>query len=337
LLWELIRARFGAAPVVCLHSQALGYQAALLFKGPRGRKRLVYQNPDYYCPITYPWRSRLEGIMARSCDLHINGEYHRGYIFRAQHGVRAPILISPPNLSIGFPVARPDAEIRKQLAGGAQGDEFLLRLHGGLHPLRRVSELFEALALLPRRFRLVMTREGDPARDQALDGRLAEAGILDRVVRLPRMEYCEVLRYTVSCDAGVLLYANNDLGNFFQSPGRLTEYLACGLPILSSHFTGLEALVRRYDIGECADALNPRDIVRAILRLESRARAGAFAGGRIRRVFETRFATELWGPRVVAAFEKLISGEARAEQAPPPEYWWPGDGEGPGAGDVEAV
>jgi glycosyltransferase involved in cell wall biosynthesis len=270
--------------------------------------------------------------MARSCDLHINQEYHRGYIFRAQHGVRAPVLISPPNLNIGFPVTRPDAEIRKQLAGDAQGDEFLLRLHGGLHPLRRVSELFEALALLPRRFRLVMTREGDPVRDQALDKTLAEAGILDRVVRLPRMEYCEVLRYTVNCDAGVLLYTNNDLGNFFQCPGRLTEYLACGLPILSSHFTGLEAQVRRYGIGECADASNPRDIARAILLLES-GRAEKFAAARIRRAFETRFATDLWGPRVVAAFEKLLSGDARGEQAPPPDYWWPEDDERAGDGE----
>lgn len=317
----LVRARFGRHSVILVHSQGLGYRAALALAGPLFGKRLVYHNPDYYDPITYAVRSWLEGRLARKADLFISHEYHRGYIFRAQHRLRCPVLISPPNLPASWPVPPRSERLRREMAGPSP-DAFVLRLHGGFSRFRTGSDLFRALTLLPPRFHLVMTGGpgGDPEPEAA--SLAASLGISSRVHTLPRLGFQSMLAYTASSDAGILLYANNDLGNYFQAPGRLTEYLACGLPVLAPRFAGVESLVLRYRIGRCANPADPAAIAEGILALESDVRTGASSPAEIRRRFEAHFAYEHWEKRVVAAFEDLFRAGKRG-QAPPPEYWFP--------------
>jgi glycosyltransferase involved in cell wall biosynthesis len=322
LLRELLKARFGRDNVIYLHSQGLGWRAALVFLGPLFGKRLVYHNPDYYDPLTYPVRAALERLLARKCDLVISHEFHRGYIMRANCRLRCPVLVSPPHLSKRWPIPPPSEERRRQMSGGCP-DAFILRLHGGFHLDRMVPQLFEALSILPDRFRLVMTGGADSRADPAAERLMRSLGITGRVVALPRLDYGAMLEYTASSDAGVLLYPNNDLGNFFQAPGRLTEYLACGLPVVASRFTGIENLVLRYGIGRCAEAANPGSLAEAILGLENDRRWGRFSPALLRRRFETHFAYEHWEARVVEAFERALWSGRGPRQAPPPEYWFP--------------
>jgi glycosyltransferase involved in cell wall biosynthesis len=322
LLLELLRARFGSDKVIYLHSQGLGWRAGLVFLGPLFGKRLVYHNPDYYDPIAYPIRAALERLLARKCDLVVSHEFHRGYIMRAHCRLRCPILISPPNLSAGWPIPPRSEERRREMAGGCE-DAFILRLHGGFSLRRMVPQLLEALSILPQRFRLAMAGDSGGAPAPELARLIQELGIADRVVLLPRLDYSGMLEYTASSDAGVLLYANNDLGNFFQAPGRLTEYLACGLPVIAPRFTGIENLVLRYGIGRCAEPGNIRDLAAGILGLESDVRSGRLSPPAIRARFETHFAFDHWEPQVTAAFEHALQFGRGPGQATPPEYWFP--------------
>ncbi len=322
LFRELLKARFGSEGLIYLHSQGLGWRAALVFLGPRFGKRLVYHDPDYYDPIAYPIRAALEGLLARHCDLVVSHEFHRGYIMRAAYRLRCPILVSPPHLSIGWPIPARSQERRRQMDGGRE-DAFLLRLHSGFHPRRMVPQLFEALSTLPERFRLVMTGARDGSVDPDAAWLARKLGIAGRVIALPRLDYRTMLEYTASSDAGVLLYANNDLGNFFQAPGRLTEYLACGLPVVASRFTGLENLVLRYGIGRCAEPGDPTRLAEAILALEDDTRAGRLSPAIVRRRFEAHFAYDHWESRVLSAFERALLAGRGTRQAPPPEYWFP--------------
>jgi glycosyltransferase involved in cell wall biosynthesis len=319
---ELFKARFGPDRVIYLHSQGLGWRAALAFLGPLFGKRLVYHDPDYYDPITHPVRAALEGLLARRCDLVISHEFHRGYIMRAAYRLRCPVLVSPPHLSAGWPIP-PRSDARRREIDGGRDDAFILRLHSGFHSRRMVPELFEALSVLPDRFRLAMTGRPDGSADPAAGELVRKLGLAGRVVTLPRLDFGTMLEYTSSSDAGVLLYANNDLGNFFQAPGRLTEYLACGLPVVASRFTGIENLVLRYGIGRCAEPGDPARLADAILALEDDIRSGRFFPTLIRHRFEKHFAYDHWESRVVTAFERALRGGRGRRQAPPPEYWFP--------------
>lgn len=305
-LWlALWRARFGNFDVIFIDTPGMAYRAAIALAGPWFRKKLVYQARDFVDPWKYRFRSILEGIVCRRCHLHVNHEYHRAYLMRTLHRMRCPVVLSPPNLSVKWPVPAPDPERRRQIAGRSDHDSFVLCLHGGISDLRKTRELLEAMARLPTRIRLAMTGGKSTSAAEARQ-LLTSLDIAHRVVMLPPLEFNEMLKYTVCADAGVLLYANNDLGNFFQCPGRMTEYLACGLPVLASNFTGLQSLVSKYKIGVCVDAEDPRHIADGILELEHRKREGQLTSKEIRWKFENHFALEHWAPLIAEAFRRLL-------------------------------
>jgi glycosyltransferase involved in cell wall biosynthesis len=184
-----------------------------------------------------------------------------------------------------------------------------------------MPQLLQALRFLPDNFRLAWT--GGAFRKEEVDGLLARYGLGSRVVRLPRLEYNEMLAYAAAADAGALLVANNDLGNFFGAEGRLTQYLLAGLPVLASEHTGLENLVLRYRLGLCTNAEDPETIARSLLELQRRRDNGDFEGERIRQVFNDYFALDHWEPLVVDAFERLITVDRERVTARPRYPWMP--------------
>lgn len=297
----LQRARTGPYDVIYIHSNVLAYRAAVGLAGPLFGKRLVYHSTDYIDPLDHRLYAWLEKKLARRARLHLNAEFHRAYIDQTRYGFRAPVLVVPPNLPSAWPIPQPSPEVRRKL-GANSPDDVLVIVHGGWSSLRGTSKLVEALAALPPRFRLVMTADPNPA----LQAALARIGLEQRVACIGRQKYEDLFQYTSSCDIGVLLYANNDLGNFFGAPTRLTEYLACGLPVLGCHFTALQLLTLKYGLGLSADPESPRDIARRLLELEAGRHEGRFSRAVIRQHFLDVFAFDHWEEAVCRAFDELM-------------------------------
>lgn len=235
--------------------------------------------------------------------------------------MRCPILVVPPSLPICWPIPDPDKSTRAELAGDAGERAVLLRLHGGYHPLRRLEETMAALSLLPKFIRLVMTDFGGGCHPlmELLDG----YRLRDRVVLLPHLSFNEMLKYTVNCDIGLLLYRNNDFGNYFQAPGRLSEYLACGLPVLASRFAGLENLVEQRRIGVCVEGSRPEDIARGVGKIAEARCSGLLGHRHIRKRFVDDFAYDHWLGRISAAFARATNGIVNAPDTEVDGPWWP--------------
>ncbi len=316
----MLSARFRDMDVLYIHGPSICWRAGIALAGPLGRFRLVYHNPDFYDPLQHPLYAYLEGRICRKSHLHINNEYHRGYITATFYQSRSIGVVSPPNLSKAWPIPARDPALRDRLTGGQQ-DAFVLIVHGGYSPLRMTQQLFEAIALLDKRYRLVMT--GGGGRPDAVDQKLIDLGIQDRVVRIGKPDFQDLLAHTVNCDAGILLYESS-LGNFFTAPGRLTEYLSCGLPVLGSAYTGLERVVYGFKIGTCADGYDPKDLAEAIKRLRAGKEAGKYEAGAMRQQFENHFAYEHWEPLVVEGFERMMTPEGGKKNHLWPRPWWPG-------------
>ena len=297
----LQHARTGPFDVIYIHSSALASRAALGLAGPLFGKRLVYHAHDFFDPLDHPVHAWLEKRLTRRAACHFNGEFHRAFVCQTLYGFRAPILIVPPHLPSAWPVPAPSPEIRRKL-GASSPDDVVLILHGGWSRLRATRELLEAMALLPPRFRLVMTTDPSPP----LQAATARLGIEGRVVCIGRQSYEDLFQYTSSSDIGILLHANNDLGNFFQAPGRLTEYLASGIPVLASHFTGLQLLTLKHGVGLCADPGSPQDITERLLDLEAGRRDGRFSRSVIRQRFLDVFAFDHWEDTVCRAFDEVL-------------------------------
>jgi glycosyltransferase involved in cell wall biosynthesis len=321
MLRELLRARFGKPDVIYIHSQSLSGRAYLALLGPLFGKKLVYHNPDYYDPFSSPLYCALEKRFCRKLDLYLNNEFHRGYITRAAYRVRCPVVTVPIMLPAHWPFPQRDAALRAEMCGGKDDNSFVLILHGGYGEIRMVPELFEAISLLPERFRLVMFDRHH--RQQEVDRKLNELGIRERVVRYPRMSVLQLARYTVNADVGVLLYQNNDLGNFFTAPGRLTEYVGAGLPVIATNHTALENLVWRYRLGVTVDSTKPVKLAGEIANLAEMGRQGQLRAEVLRQTFLEKLAFDHWEPGIVRHFENLLLSNVERADSPPQFPWLP--------------
>lgn len=318
LLAVLWKARWADYDVLYVNSQSLSARAYFALWG-MSSKKCVYHNPDFYDPKRHRLHALIERRFTRRADLYINNEFHRGYITASFYGLDCPVVTAPPNLPSAWPIAAKATERRIEMCPDGDSDAFVLMLHGAFSEIRMVPQLLEALSLLPSRFRLVMTNR-DHRREEA-DALIDRFGLRDRVVRLPRCGFADMLAYSVNADAGVLFYQNNDLGNFFTAPGRLTEYLACGLPVIGTNHTGLENLVLRYGLGIAIDTTKPRCIADGILDLESGVKRGLYKSNREN--FLRYFAFDLWEPTVVAAFNELLQRKRENSRGRPAFPWLP--------------
>jgi hypothetical protein len=93
--------------------------------------------------------------------------------------------------------------------------------------------------------------------------------------------------------------------------------MACGLPILGSHFTGLQVLLSTNGIGVCANPESPEDIASRLIDIEAGLRAGAFDRAVIRQRFLDTFAFDHWRQAVVNAFANALSGKSISVSSPP--------------------
>jgi len=319
LLLVILRARIDRFDVIYLQSNGLAARALPLMLVPMLRRSLVYQTLELVDPVRYPWRAWFEKWLCRRAHLHLNAEYHRAYIYWTYYRLRSPVIVAPPRLPACWPVPNKSPGVRLRLTNGDPGS-FVLIHHGGSHTHRMTDELLAAFSKLPARFRLVMTG----AARTALERVTAKLGLAERVLLLPSIDMATQLLYTANADAGLLLYRNTDLGNFFACPGRLGEYTACGLPVLASNFTGLEDLVLRFQLGECVDAADPEEIVHGILKLEQGAKEGRYERERIRNCFLKHLAFDHYEPAICEAFDNLLNPARRRRAAGPPRHWIPG-------------
>jgi glycosyltransferase involved in cell wall biosynthesis len=316
----LLAARFKDYDVIYLCGHFIAWRSWLYLLGPKFGKKVVYHNTDYFDPITYPLHSRTESSLCKKIDLYINDEYHRAYITRTYYSISAPIIVAPPNLFKDWPIPEPSTELRSQIDGGCP-DAFVLMNCGSFTPLRMIPELMTGLASLPDRYRLVLTG-GKPKKPEIIE-LVKNLKLENRITWLPFLDFSELMAYLRNSDAGVMFVANNDLGNYFGAEGRLTQYLACGLPIIASEHAGIESLVRRYNIGECVNSHDSHLIADSIIQLESKIRVGKYTHARIRQIFEQHFAFDHWEQLIVKALNNLLESPARKKKSPPEYPWMP--------------
>ncbi|MEM7682696.1 MAG: glycosyltransferase family 4 protein [Planctomycetota bacterium] len=317
LLRALWHGRTGGYDVLYLQSQALAARAALALTGAGRKTKVVYHTMDYFDPNDYPKHYRLEKKLCRRSDLYINNEFHRGYLTHVHYGIKGKTITAPPNLPTHLKLPEPSGNTLEKSGLSRGPDDFVLMLHGGYSNMRAGDEMLEALTLLPPRFKAVMTGKIGPGDDLAQ--RLDKLGLTDRVARIGRLDYLDMLAHTVECDAGLLLYGNTDLGAMFTAPGRMTEYLACGLPVVATNHTGLENLVHRYRLGVTVDSTQPRRIADGVEQLAERVRAGAFPKDDMRRAFRETFAFDHFEPLVLDALTRLADGALEPGR---PDFPW---------------
>jgi glycosyltransferase involved in cell wall biosynthesis len=272
----LVKQRFVGPPKLFFVYSPAAAPAAWLGLLGVSRDRVLYQTQDFLEPRRHPWRAFFERRLARRAGCVISNEPNRARFLASNYALRdAPVVVRTA-LPADWPVPERDPELRRRLLAKVgfrdEGAARIIMAGGGYSNVRCTEELIRAVGLLDERYVLVFTgmQEGGPAYHATLEA-CRRAGIERRVVVLPQLAYADLLRHMAACDVGILLYPDDGIGNFYQAPGRLTEYLNCGLPVVASNFPGLELLVLKHRLGEVCDPTSPDEIAAALRRLGSRS------------------------------------------------------------------
>jgi glycosyltransferase involved in cell wall biosynthesis/GT2 family glycosyltransferase len=288
---RLLREEAGSHDIVILHDPEL-----LLVSGAAGRTPVVWDvHEDVRASlVARPWIPAtlrpIAGLAARALERRAERTLH---LVLAEHGYRA-------RFSADHPVV-PNVPILP--------DEVLPPGRSRVVYLGRVARArgAEALIELGRRLRGEVDVEiiGDAERDvEPLLEAAAARGDVAWTGYLPNREALSRLR---GATAGLSLLA--DLPNFRGSmPTKVLEYLACGVPVITTPLPLAAEVVRESAGGRVVpfgDVDAAVDAVRGLLRDDA---TRVDAGARGRAYVQERYSWQIEGPR----FVELIRGWARA-------------------------
>ena len=137
---------------------------------------------------------------------------------------------------------------------------------------RGLEQAIEAVALVPRvRLRLI-GHGGETSIGEALLGHARAAGIEDRFEIHPPVPPERVVAALGGASVGLSLFQPICLSHELTLPNKLFEYVAAGLPVLTSDMTVSAEFVRGHGVGEVVAARDPDAIARAISSLLDPAR-----------------------------------------------------------------
>lgn len=290
----------------------------------KGATKLIYHTQDYLGPGQHWFYETCERFFARHADRVISNEPNRARFMASSYRLRCMPEVIRTALPKWWQVPERDEHYRQSLlerAGLAGIDKArLIVAGGGYGPGRMSPEVVEALAQLPNNYALIFTgMVPGTSQSDTCKLHLKELGISRRVLLIERLGYFELLRLYTVCDIGILLYPNSGIGHFYQAPGRLTEYLRCGLQVVASNFPSLELLILKYQLGIVVDPYDAVSIADGIHSLGSQSNLEFTENrNRIKVVASSEMAYETQAVPVLGKIFELIGSETSTKKKSSP-------------------
>ena len=200
------------------------------------------------------WK-RIEGFVVPKLDEMITVCDSIADLFREKYGVKVHVIRNiPPRKALP---SKGD-----KMALGLPVDKHLLVLQGsGINIQRGAEELVEAMTQLDDCF-LMIIGGGDvlPILNQMVE----ELHIIDRVRFFPRMPYRQMMAYTQLAELGFCLDKDTNLNYRYSLPNKLFDFIQAGVPIVASHLTEIEKIIRQYNLGLFIESHEPSTIATTI-------------------------------------------------------------------------
>ena len=163
-----------------------------------------------------------------------------------------------------LPMPPPDGKrLRARLGIGL--DEPLVLHQGSAAPGRGCDVLIRAVAAMPG-VHLVLLGAADDANAADLVALARTEAADQRVHVLESVALEELLGHTAEADVGVSLLSDSCENHRLALPNKLFEYLAAGVPVVTSSLPELDRIVLGRAIGWTVDPADPADVRRGLMQ-----------------------------------------------------------------------
>ena len=225
--------------------------------------KMVFDSHEYFTEtpelihrpkVQRVWK-RIEGFVVPKLDEMITVCDSIADLFREKYGVKCHVVRN-------IPLRKALSPKGDKQALGLPTDKHLLVLQGsGINIQRGAEELVQAMAQLDDCF-LMIIGGGDVL--PILKDMVEQMQITDRVRFYPRMPYQQMMAYTQLAELGFCLDKDTNLNYRFSLPNKLFDFIQAGVPIVASHLTEIEKIIRLYDLGLFIENHEPATIAATI-------------------------------------------------------------------------
>jgi glycosyltransferase involved in cell wall biosynthesis len=221
--------------------------------------RLVYDSHELWPdrnlrPEWRPWLLLCEALFVRAADTVITTSPGYAEVIAERYRV------APPRVVRNLPEWRAEPRERDARDGEAPP---LAVYFGAVTRNRGLPTALRALALLPELRLRIVGPEAWGYRATLAD-LAAELGVADRLELLEPVAPAEAPAVLGDADVGLALIEPACLSYRMTLPNKLYEYVAAGLPVLSSDVPVLAREVREHGIGTVADPADPAAVAAAL-------------------------------------------------------------------------
>jgi hypothetical protein len=237
------------------------------------RNRIIYHSQDFLEPGRHRVWELFERHFARRAGTVIMNEPNRARFMASYYKLKFVPTVLRTALPAAWPWPHRDENIRMRILDRVTAPPLHLEAqlvvhYGPLVKNRCGLQIAKAISMLPSKYILVITgvREGSHAQKET-QAILQNAGIENRSCSFPNLEYTELQDLGASCDIGLLLYPDDGIGNYYQAPGRLSEYLRAGLSLVMPDYPNLELLNSQLKFGATCNPYDAASISFAIVNL----------------------------------------------------------------------
>lgn len=258
-LWNTLRRSPSLIIVTMPQMLLIGWIASRIL-----RARLVYYPFELYGEQHAPAGvcvKRLERLfLKRGIDALITQNEERAKVYQDERGASVrPVIVHNYK---PFRRVTGSGKLRKMLKL-SETDRIVL-YEGMLVQGRWLDKLIQATPYLHPDAKLVFMGKETPWWRERAGRLLTMPGIVEKVLVAPYVSHDDLLDYVADADTGVIIYDDKVRNNYFCEPGKLSDYVIAGVPLIVPDFPTIAPVVRQYGIGAVFNNPEPEEIARAV-------------------------------------------------------------------------
>ncbi|MBI1731081.1 glycosyltransferase family 4 protein [Candidatus Acetothermia bacterium] len=182
-----------------------------------------------------------------------------GHELVKRYGITFPVIVLNCPYRANKNILTASQLLRGRL--GIDDKTHIILFQGGIGPFRALPNLIRAAHYLEDGIIVFM---GWGSLETQMKELVISEKLSERVKFTPPVPYDELIQNTATADLGVVALEFDGLNNYYATPNKLFEYIAAGLPVVSSDFPELKRVIEGHELGKTFDPEDPKEIAAAI-------------------------------------------------------------------------